>query len=141
MRPLITALFLLLALPMRADFTLGLTAPAWAGFDEGVAAYQRGDYAAALSGWRPLGEQGHAEAQFKLGVMYANGQGVAPDIAEARKWWRKAAEQGHAGAQDVSGLLAGGMNYAGAAEWYRKAAEQGDADAQYKLGFPLHSAA
>ncbi len=27
-----------------AGFTLGLTAPAWAGFDEGVAAYNRGDY-------------------------------------------------------------------------------------------------
>ena len=26
-----------------AGFTLGLTAPAWAGFDEGFAAYQRGD--------------------------------------------------------------------------------------------------
>ncbi len=29
-------------------FTLGLTAPAWAGFDEGMAAYDRGDYATAL---------------------------------------------------------------------------------------------
>ena len=29
-------------------FTLGLTAPAWAGFDEGVAAAKRGDYATAL---------------------------------------------------------------------------------------------
>ena len=31
-----------------AGFTFGLTAPAWAGFDEGVAAYQRGDYATAI---------------------------------------------------------------------------------------------
>ncbi len=37
-----------------AGFTLGLTAPAWAGFNEGVAAYQRGDYATALREWRPL---------------------------------------------------------------------------------------
>ncbi len=29
-------------------FTLGLTAQAWAGFDEGMAAYDRGDYATAL---------------------------------------------------------------------------------------------
>ncbi len=35
---------------MCAGFTLGLTAPAWAGFDEGVAAYHRGDYATALPG-------------------------------------------------------------------------------------------
>ncbi len=33
MRPLIAALLLLLALPVRTDFTLGLTAPAWAGLD------------------------------------------------------------------------------------------------------------
>jgi len=71
-----------------------------------------------------------------LGLMYANGQGVALDIAEAWKWWRKAAQQGHAGAQDVSGLLLGGMNYGGAVEWYRKAAEQGDAESERKLTIP-----
>ncbi len=37
-----------------AGFTLGLTAPARAGFDEAVAAYQRGDYATAIREWRPL---------------------------------------------------------------------------------------
>ncbi len=37
-----------------AGFTLGLTAPARAGFDEGVAAFNRGDYATALREWRPL---------------------------------------------------------------------------------------
>ncbi len=135
MRPLIAALLLLLALPVRADFTLGLTAPAWAGFDEGVAGYDRGDYATALREWRPLAEQGHAEAQFKLANMYFNGQGVPLDIAEALEWLWKAADQGHAEAQDVSGLLLGGLNSAEAAKWYRKAAEQGDADAQYNLGF------
>ncbi len=125
----------LLGLALIVALVFGLTAPAWAGFDEGVAAYDRGDYATALREWRPLAEQGHAEAQFKLGVMYFNGHGVTQDSAEAWKWWRKAADQGHAGAPNVSELLLGGMNYGGAAEWYRKAAEQGDADAQYNLGF------
>ncbi len=41
-----------------AGFTLGLTAPAWAGFDEGEEAYKRGDYATALREWRPLAERG-----------------------------------------------------------------------------------
>ena len=82
-----------------AGFTLGLTAPAWAGWDEGVAAYQRGDYATALRELRPLAEQGHADAQFNLGTMYDNGQGVPQDDAEAVKWYRKAAEQGVADAQ------------------------------------------
>ncbi len=75
-----------------AGFTLGLTAPAWAGWDEAVAAYRRGDYATALREWRPLAKQGNAKAQNNLGVMYYNGQGVPQDYAEAVKWWRKAAE-------------------------------------------------
>ncbi len=40
-----------------AGFTLGLTAPAWAGFDEGVAAYNRGDFATAIRELRPLAKQ------------------------------------------------------------------------------------
>ncbi len=33
---------------------IGLAAPAWAGFAEGVAAYERGDYETALREMRPL---------------------------------------------------------------------------------------
>jgi len=59
MRPLIAALFfLLLALPVRADFTLGLTAPALVGWEEGLAAYERGDYVTAIRELRPLAERG-----------------------------------------------------------------------------------
>ncbi len=71
-----------------AGFTLGLTAPAWAGVDEGVAAYKRGDYATALREFRPLAERGDAKAQYGLGVMYLNGQGVPQDSAEVVKWHR-----------------------------------------------------
>jgi TPR repeat protein len=46
-----------------------------------------------------LAEQGDAEAQFNLGVMYANGEGVPKDDVEAVKWYRKSAEQGYALAQ------------------------------------------
>lgn len=70
------------------------SAPAWAGFDEGMAAYEKGDYETALSEWRPLAEQGDTDAQSNLGVMYANGQGVAQDYAEALKCYRLAATQG-----------------------------------------------
>ncbi len=79
-----------------AGFTLGLTAPAWAGVEEGVAAYDRGDYATALREWRPLAEQGNAVAQYNLGLMYARGHGVPQDFAKALQWWSMAAEQGHA---------------------------------------------
>ncbi len=84
---------------------LGLAAPAWAGFAEGVAAYKRGDYETALRELRPLANQGNAEAQFNLGVMYDKGEGVPQDDTEAVKWYRKAAEQGYAEAQYSLGLM------------------------------------
>ena len=94
-----------------AVFLLLLAAPAWGqDFKKGVQAYEGGDYAAALQEWRPLAEQGHADAQFNLGIMYANGQGVPQDDAEAWKWWRKALALGDADTQDVSRLLVEGLN-------------------------------
>ena len=132
---------LFIAAALCAGFTLGLTAPAWAGLDKGVAAYDRGDYAAALREWRPLAKQGNANAQYNLGIMYNNGRGVPQDFAEAVKWYRKAAEQGMAEAQVNLGVMY--MYYNGhgvpqdlaeAVKWNRKAAEQGDAGAQYNLG-------
>ncbi len=79
---------------LSAGFTLGLTAPGWAGFDEGDAAYHRGDYATALREFRSLAERGDTYAQFILGFMYTQGQGVTQDYAQAAKWYRKAADQG-----------------------------------------------
>ena len=70
---------------------LALIRPAWAGFDEGLAAYERGDYATALREWRPLAEQGNAKAQVNLGVMYETGQGVPQDYREAVAWYRGSA--------------------------------------------------
>ena len=123
-----------------AGFTLGLTAPAWAGWDEGVAAAKRGDYATAVREWRPLAEQGYAKAQFNLGLMYDNGQGVSQDYAKALQWYRKAAEQGNVEAQYNLGFMYDNgqgvpQDYAKALRWWRKAAEQGNAKAQSKLGF------
>ena len=48
---------------------------------------------------RQAAEQGDATAQFNLGNMYANGEGVPKDDAEAVKWFRLAADQGYAAAQ------------------------------------------
>ena len=42
-------------------------------FAAGQSAYDAGDYATALQEWRPLAEQGDAEAQFMLGFMYDDG--------------------------------------------------------------------
>ncbi len=73
---------------------VSLAAPAWAGFDEGLAAYERGDYETAVREFKSLAEQGNALAQSILGGMYDEGQGVPQDYAEAVRWYRRAAEQG-----------------------------------------------
>ena len=54
-------------------------APVWAGFEEGTAAYERGDYATTLNEWRPLAEQGDPTAQHHLGWLYIIGHGVPRD--------------------------------------------------------------
>ena len=74
-------------------------------FQKGFAAYQSGDYVTALQEWRPLAEQGDADAQQGLGVMYENGMGVLQDYKEAVKWYRLAAEQGDANAQNSIGFM------------------------------------
>ena len=83
-------------------------------------------------------EQGDAEAQYNLGVSYAEGDGVVKDLEEAIKWWRKAADQGNADAQTNLGIAYGygagvAQDYEEAVKWYRKAADQGDADAKKAL--------
>jgi TPR repeat protein len=67
-------------------------------FERGERAEQAGNPAAAYWHWRALAERGHAGAQYRIGWMYANAQGLAMDEAGAMRWWRKAAEQGHADA-------------------------------------------
>ncbi len=72
-----------------------VAAPAWADFEAGMEAYDRGDYATALKEWRPLAEQGDANAQFNLGSMYEYGEGVPQDDVQARMWLNLAAAQGN----------------------------------------------
>lgn len=110
-----------------------------ADFDKGKKAYDKGDYKTALQEWRPLSEQGHAEAQHNLGNMYNDGEGVTKDNHQAVFWYRKFAEQGNAKAQFKLGYMyANGWGItkddSQAEIWFRKAAEQGLAVAQFYLG-------
>ena len=110
-----------------------------ADFQKGLDAYHKRDYATALREWRPLAEQGSALAQFNLGFMYDQGEGIPKDDKEAVKWYRLAAEQGNAAAQGNLGLMydqGKGVpkDDKEAVKWYRLAAEQGSALAQSNLG-------
>lgn len=64
-------------------------------FEDGVAAFNRMEYSAAIKLWRPLAEQGDAHSQYLLGLSYENGQGVPKDYNVAATWYRLAAEQGY----------------------------------------------
>jgi TPR repeat protein len=127
-------------------------------FEDGKAAYDRGDYATALEFWRPLAEQGNAKLQVTVGLMYEKGLGVPQDFVRAHMWFILAVAQGHEEAKQdrdrTASLMApdqiaaaqthlGYMydigrgvpqDYVEAAKWYRMAAEQGDASAQSNLG-------
>jgi TPR repeat protein len=125
-------------------------------------AYKRKDYKKAFRLLLPLAEKGFHHAQYCLGLMYENGQGVPQDKKEAVNWLLKSAEQKNLLAQS---LIRGGyqklhkqaaeqgdsyaqrflgasfylglgvtQDYAEAAKWYKKAAEQGDSSAQNILG-------
>jgi TPR repeat protein len=92
-----------------------------------------------------LAEQGDVNAQWVLGFMYLNGEGIPQNYKQAAYWLTKAAEQGLALAQTNLGLMyaKGGegvpQDHKKALEWLTKAAEQEFALAQFNLGFMYDS--
>ena len=88
---------------------------------------------------RALADQGHAGAQFNLGIIYGAGERVPEHEAEAVRWYRLAADQGHPAAQYRLGLMYGQgrgvpQDDAEAVRWFRLAADRGFAPAQGTLG-------
>jgi TPR repeat protein len=75
-------------------------------WEDGMAAYNRGDYIPAIQLFRPLAASGNARAQSALGVMHRKGQGVAKSVPHAFMWLSLASARGDAGAkaelQDIS---------------------------------------
>ena len=74
-------------------------------YKKGDEAYAREDYATAFKEFSALAKQGYARAQFTLGVMYNNANGVTQNYREAVKWYRLAAEQGYGKAQTNLGMM------------------------------------
>ena len=102
--------------------------------------------AADFSQNQRLANQGNASAQYNLGVMYYEGEGVRQDYIKARQWYEKAANQGNAKAQyNLGNAYSRGkgvrQDYAKAAQWFEKSANQGDALAQYNLGLMYENGA
>jgi TPR repeat protein len=78
---------------------LGASAGFAGPWEDGMAAYNRGDYVPAIRVFRALAEQGNAKAQNVLGVMSRNGEGVPKNPVRAHMWFSFAAKRGDAKAK------------------------------------------
>ncbi len=118
-----------------------LCGPAFAQDDpmqQAISAYETGDFVKAGQFWEPLANQGDAQAQYSMAVLYHKGQGRPADFGKALDWYRKAAEQNH-----VNSLFNLGVAYwegrgvardlQDAVQWWRRAADLEYGAAQHNL--------
>lgn len=101
--------------------------------------YDAKQYMQASECYRHAANHGYSYAQYKLGMMYLDGKGVAHSVSEGMKLILKAAESGYVRAQNLLGIIYKGHLYVKCDEekalyWRSKAAENGDPDAQLNLG-------
>ena len=94
-------------------------------FTSGMAAFEAKEFSRAKQFLSPFAEQGNAEAQHRMAIMYQNGLGLVKDEAKAAEWFEKAANQGMAGAAMTLGMMyEQGQGVAQdadkAQEWYKK---------------------
>lgn len=127
--------------PLTAFLIAGQTQAA---FQEGVAAYNRGDHSVAAEIWREDASAGDPAAQRNLGLLYLNGQGVPKDEAAAAEWFRRSADQGFPrAAANLADLHLRGIGVprdpAKAVSFFRQAAEGGLPEAQHNLAVLLES--
>ena len=66
-----------------------------ANFDLAYAAYQTGDYRQASREFKRLAQGNHARAQYLLGLLYLQGQGVRQDPQQAINWLKRSAANGY----------------------------------------------
>lgn len=76
-------------------------------FEQGKQAYLSGQYSRAFELLLREAEDGNPEAQYTVGYMYYEGQGVNQDDQAALRWIRESAAGGHSKAVDALGQMAG----------------------------------
>lgn len=104
----------------------------------GIEAWQKADYSGAVAIWRPLADNGDADAAFNLGQAYRLGRGLQQDMAAAQGWYEVAARKGHVDAQATLGLMLFQTgNQTGGLRWLRMAASKGEPRAMLIYGTAL----
>lgn len=120
---------------LMASAVFGFGTPALADVKDGVDAWGRGDYKAAVAEWRGPASAGDADAQFNMGQAYKLGRGVPMDLAKAEQFYKRAADQGHLQASDNYGLiLFQNQRRKEALPYLQASANRGEPRAQYVLG-------
>ncbi len=136
---LFTVVAFALALPLSLSFAFDAHGQsAEQNFQQAKKFLDAKQYKEAVPLLRKAVEQGSADAQTELGVLYFHGNGVEQDTAKALKWYEQAADQGKAEAMHLIGGLYDigcGVTYSAttADRWYRKASEKGYAKADTLL--------
>jgi TPR repeat protein len=95
----------------------------------GVAAYQKQRYLKALEAWKRASAQGDTESYYRIGLLYARGEGVVPSLPDAVTWYRRAAEAGHTEAQYQLGLIYLNGSKGGVGDHWLKAASLQNSEA------------
>jgi len=122
---------LLLLFILAATLSLGSGRLTYAGFAEGLAAFDAGDLRGAYEEWMPLARAGDSQAQVAIaGILESGGAGLARNLAAAVRWYRRAASGGNAVAQmNLADFYARGVvvpqDMIRAVAWFSLAAEQG----------------
>jgi cell division septation protein DedD len=116
------------------------TLPARADVKDGVDAWGRGDYDAAVAQWQGPAAKGDPDAMFNMGQAYKLGRGEPKDLAKAEDFYARAAKKGHIRAADNYGILLFQTNrQAEAIPWLNASADRGEPRAMYILGIAAYN--
>lgn len=127
------SLFFILLLLFAPMSVYGSEPPADTDYDAGVELLEQGHYLEALKCFGRSANNGNPDAQYQIGIMFLEGEGMNVNPEDAAYWFRKAAQNGHAPSQFEIGncfLTGTGVQRDDriAAEWFWRAAEGGDPD-------------
>lgn len=105
----------------------------------GIMLQSRGKYKQAAYWYLQAAQAGVANAEYNMGTLYFNGDGVPQDYAKAHQWFMRAARRGNKYAEfqlAMTYFTGQGVNRDPQREihWYGEAARQGLPAAAYNLG-------
>ncbi len=111
-------------------------------YDDGYKAFERKDYASALTNFKAAADAGDVRGDHALGNLYLQGLGIEKDLSEALRRYEKAAQAGNVVSVNMLAALYLGergieRNLPKSREWARRSARAGNAEGAYILSRAL----